>query len=46
MGTRVQMIGNNEAWNERVKKTGGDGLKVYVEWKSLPFLSNASADQC
>lgn len=47
MGTRVQMIGNNEAWNERVKKTGGDaGLKVYVEWKSLPFLSSASADQC
>jgi len=41
------MIGNNEAWDERVKKTGGDGLKVYDEWKSFQFfLSNASADQC
>lgn len=50
MGTRIQMIGNNEAWkgaerereieNERVKKTGGDGLKVYVKWESLPFSSS------
>lgn len=61
MGTRIQMIGNNEARKgaerekERVKKTGGDGLKLHVRWRSRPFSSSgsrwefffsASAEQC
>lgn len=29
-----------ERERERVKKTGGDGLKVYVKWESLPFSSS------
>lgn len=46
VGTRIQMIGNNEARKgaarekERVKKTGGDGLKLHVQWRSLPFSSS------